>query len=206
MKRRRGKVDLDFDLEPKAVSPTLGLADESYSDLVRLWILRVMVSMGSHKNMLFPQSVRDDEVFLAVGLGWICEQEREGEYDYKAALKGVSVLHEQINSQPISIPSGRPLESNLEWLATRLGLSVVDTEILRFVVLVDDCDYLESVLNRMGSHSLQTIQRMFSLVLNLSVEDVALALRPDSKLATCGLVTVDLVQNRTDQTTLSLLG
>ena len=71
MKRRRSKDVLDFDLEPKIVSPTLGLADDTYSDVVRYWILRIMVTMGSHKNMLFPQSVRDDEVFVAVGLGWI---------------------------------------------------------------------------------------------------------------------------------------
>lgn len=192
MKRRHSKADLDFDLEPKIVSPTLGLADEAYSDLVRIWILRIMVSMGSHKNMLFPQSVRDDDVFVALGLGWICEKESQGEYDYKAALKGVSDLYEQVNGYPAHIPNNRPLEANLVWLASRLGLSAVDLEILRFVVLVDDCDYLESVLNRMGSHSLQTIQRMFSLVLNLPLADVALALRPDGKLATCGLVTVDL--------------
>jgi len=192
MKRRHSKSELDFDLEPKIVSPTLGLADETYSELVRFWILRVMVTMGSHKNMLFPQSVRDDEVFVAVGLGWICEKEREGEYDYKVALKSVSELHEEIDRTVVRVPANRPLESNLNWLAARLGLSQVDIEILRFVVLVDDCDYLETVLNRMCSHSLQTIQRMFSLVLGLSAEDVALALRPDSKLSTCGLVTVDL--------------
>ena len=192
MKRRRSKDVLDFDLEPKIVSPTLGLADDTYSDVVRYWILRIMVTMGSHKNMLYPQSVRDDEVFVAVGLGWICEKEREGEYDYKLALKGVSELHDEISRTVIRVPSNRPLESNLVWLAERLGLSQVDLEILRFVVLVDDCDYLETALNRMSSHSLQTIQRMFSLVLGLSAEDVALALRPDGKLATCGLVTVDL--------------
>ncbi len=192
MKHRRTKDVLDFDLEPKIVSPTLGLADDSYSDVVRSWILRIMVTMGSHKNMLYPQSVRDDEVFVAVGLGWICEKEREGEYDYKLALKGVSELHDEISRTVIRVPSSRPLESNLIWLAERLGLSQVDLEILRFVVLVDDCDYLETALNRMSSHSLQTIQRMFSLVLGLSAEDVALALRPDGKLATCGLVTVDL--------------
>lgn len=192
MKRRHTKDVLDFDLEPKIVSPTLGLADDTYSDVVRYWILRIMVTMGSHKNMLYPQSVRDDEVFVAVGLGWICEKEREGEYDYKLALKGVSELHDEISRTVIRVPSNRPLESNLVWLAERLGLSQVDLEILRFVVLVDDCDYLETALNRMSSHSLQTIQRMFSLVLGLSAEDVALALRPDGKLATCGLVTVDL--------------
>ncbi len=192
MKRRHAKDVLDFDLEPKIVSPTLGLADDSYGDVVRYWILRIMVTMGSHKNMLYPQSVRDDEVFVAVGLGWICEKEREGEYDYKLALKGVSELHDEISRTSIRVPSSRPLECNLNWLAERLGLSQVDLEILRFVVLADDCDYLETVLNRMSSHSLQTIQRMFSLVLGLPAEDVALALRPDGKLATCGLVTVDL--------------
>jgi len=192
MKRCRAKDVLDFDLEPKIVSPTLGLADETYSDVVQYWLLRIMVTMGSHKNMLFPQSVRDDEVFVAVGLGWICEKEREGEYDYKLALKGVSELYDQISRTVIRVPTNRPLESNLIWLAERLGLSQVDLEILRFVVLVDDCEYLETVLNRMSSHSLQTIQRMFSLVLGLSAEDVALALRPDGKLSTCGLVTVDL--------------
>ena len=45
MKRRRSKDVLDFDLEPKIVSPTLGLADDTYSDVVRYWILRIMVTM-----------------------------------------------------------------------------------------------------------------------------------------------------------------
>lgn len=192
MTRRLAKSVLDFELEPKVVSQSLGLADDAYSPLVQFWILRVMIAMGAHKNMLFPQTVRDDEVFVAVGLSTICEQEREGEYDYKAALKTVSERHEALTREDIRIPTNRPLENNLQWLAKRLGLSAVDIDILRFVVLADDCDYLETVLNRMSSHTLQTIQRMFSLVLGLKPEDVALALRPDSKLATCGLVTVDL--------------
>jgi len=182
---------LDFNMEPKAIT-SLGLADESYSELVRYWMLRVMVMMGAHKNMLYPQSVRDDDVFVAAGLGWICEKELAGIYDYKEALKGVGDHYESISRNAVRIPTKRPLEKNLSWLAGRLGLSKIEIDILRFVVLADDCEYLETVLNRMGSHSLQTIQRMFALVLDVSIEEVALALRPDSKLSTCGLVTIDL--------------
>lgn len=183
--------DLD-DILNEAASQSLCLTDERYAELVRCWILRIMVRMGAHKQMLLNDFIRDDSVFHAVGLAHLLSLEAEGKYEQHHAQREVSALHERLESDRIEWPTGVPFESNLVWLAGRLGLSDIDVRILRFVILADDCDALNIVLNRMGSLSLHTIQRMLAVTLELRIEDVADALRPDGKLGTCGIVTVDL--------------
>lgn len=167
------------------------LSDEAYAELVELWILRVMLRLGAHKSMLFPTRICDDEVFMAIGLGILCQQESKGEYDHPAALKLLSARLEEAEGRANIPPFKTPLEKNLTWLASRLGLSKVEMAILRFVVLSEDCEHLSTVLDRMGNLSLQTIQRMFALVLELPETEVAAAFRPDSTLMTCGLVSID---------------
>lgn len=183
--------DLDDLLNPTG-SQTLCLTDERYAELVRRWILRVMVRMGAHKQMLLAEFIRDDSVFHAVGLGQLLSNEAGGQYRQRDAQREVCAHHERLEAAEVEFPTGCPLESNLAWLAGRLGLSEVDVKILRFVILADDCEALSIVLNRMGSLSLHTIQRMLAETLELPIEAVADALRPDGKLGTCGIVTVDL--------------
>jgi len=167
------------------------LSDDSYVGLVELWILRILLRLGAHKSMLFQSRICDDEVFIAIGLGILCEQESKGEYDHPAALKMLSAKLAEAEGKPIKLPFDSPLEKNITWLASRLGLTMVEVSILRFVVLTDDCEHLGTVLNRMGNLSLQAIQRIFAVVLELPETEVATVLRPDSTLMTCGLVSID---------------
>ena len=57
MKRRRSKDVLDFDLEPKIVSPTLGLADDTYGFSEQPAISRQAV-IKNMKNRRFPTVFR----------------------------------------------------------------------------------------------------------------------------------------------------
>jgi len=176
---------------PAAESTTMVISDEAYIDLVRLWMLRILI-MGAYKKMLLKESIQGDEAFRVIGLGEILEQEVKGEYDQRKALQSLTALHQEYERKRISPPHGQPLEVNLNWLSKSLGLSRVERDILRFVILVDDCEPLEEVLNYRGNYSLQVAQRVFSTVLEHSQGEIAQALQPDSRLATCGLITVDL--------------
>lgn len=189
--RKTRKVRLDFGMEACGEDVSLVVSDEAYIDLIRLWMLRVLV-MGAYKKMLLREVVSGDEVFRAVGLRSILEQEARGEYDQREALQSLTELHQAHERAGNLIPVSRPLEVNLGWLATSLGLSHVERDILRFVILADDCEPLEDALNYLGNYSLQVAQRMLSVVLGHPQGEIAKALHPDSKLATCGLVTVDL--------------
>jgi len=191
MKQQENDLELDFDVFHQVQNGSLPLTDNAYSQLVEHWILRLLLDMGAHKSMLFPTHIRDDEVFVAIGLGMICQQEQSGEYDHRTAIKLVATRYSEIAKRPPKPPRKRPLETNLQWLGKRLGLSETDVTILRFIVLSEDCEHLRTVLEHLGPLSLQTIQRLLALLLNLPEVTVAAALRPDSALATCGLVRID---------------
>lgn len=180
----------DFDPELPSHG-SISLTDAAYETLVELWILRTMLPLGAHKNMLFPTQIRDDEVFVAIGLGMICKQESDGEYDRTAAMKALSARHAEVEARVARIPSRRPLERNLGWLSRRLGLSNAEVAILRFMVFTQECEYLSTVLSRLGTMSLQSIQRVLAALLGLPEARVSEALSPDGALASCGLVTVD---------------
>lgn len=171
---------------------TLCLTDQRYAPLVRRWIMRIIVRMGAHKQLLLRDYIRDDSVLLVVGLEHLLVQEADGQYRQREAQREVFAHLERLEAERIEVPTNCPLETNLTWLANRLGISEIDLQILRFVILADDCDTLDLVLNRMGSLSLHTIQLMFADTLELPIAAVADALRPNGKLATCGIMAVDL--------------
>lgn len=174
-----------------AQGEAIRLTDSAYAKLVELWILRVMVKLGASKAMLLTEVILGNEVFNAIGLGVLSQQEMDAEYDRQLAQEMLAQRYHEIERKTPKVPRRRPLEKNLSWLARRLGLSTVEVAILRFMVFTQECEHLNTALGYLESMSLQGSVRTLSVLLDLPEADLAKAMHPDSALSTCGLVTID---------------
>ncbi len=164
----------------------------SYDRIIRLWVLRVLVTLGGHKNLIGDRGSNDDSIMEYIGLGRFC---RRGEFDPGAARAALWAKHEQAESRAAALPVDTALAQNLLWLGEMAGLSPVETELLHFNVLRAQHPALESVLSMLGNITLSGIESLFSKVLGLPMASVRQALRSEGKLSQAGLVRFNL-QNR----------
>ena len=59
--------------------------------LIRLWLLRLLVPLGGHQHFLRRHGINDDSVARAVGMAkWLAEDK---DFDQKAALRDLRRLH-----------------------------------------------------------------------------------------------------------------
>jgi SpoVK/Ycf46/Vps4 family AAA+-type ATPase len=161
----------------------------SYDRIIRLWVLRVLVAFGGHKNLIGDRSCNDDTIMEYVGLGQFCGR---GEFDPGSARAALWSRHEQAEARGAKLPTTTALARNIQWLEEMAGLSPVEAELLHFNVLRAQHSVLESSLAMLGNITLSGIESLFAKVLGLSIGSVRQAIQPDGKLSQAGLVRFEL--------------
>ena len=70
----------------------------SVEPIIRLWLLRVLVPLGGHRQFLHPHGFNNDTLADVIGLGhWIDPETRE--FDQKAVQSELRQLHQKVERQ-----------------------------------------------------------------------------------------------------------
>lgn len=88
-------------------------------------------------------------------------------------------------------PLGEPVRSNLQLVATRVGLDPVEEDVLRFCVALEDQCNLASMARVLGEISLPDSVRVVATAVARYPSEVHRALAPTGRLVSSGLVKVD---------------
>jgi hypothetical protein len=98
--------------------------------LTRLWILRMMVPLAGHRELVGARSFMDDALALALGLEeWIDPEDRD--FDPAAVRTRLRELHRQAErAKNHGLPA--ILETNIARLAELVGLDAAERAILSF--------------------------------------------------------------------------
>ena len=113
--------------------------------IVRLWLLRMLVPLGAHKEFIAEVAEseyyggEEDLIIQALGLEHWIEQKENDEFDKKSALKELSNLHEAAEKELKNAKVPDPLANNIEQIATLAELSETDYDIFEF--LLSETDY-----------------------------------------------------------------
>jgi len=152
--------------------------------ILRLWILRILVTLGGMNSFLADDYFRHEDLARVLGLEkWI----DKGEFN-KPAIR--NTLREMLKaeshlSKAAQVPS--PLKENVDRLAKWVGLSSVEKRILELTVLL----HTESLLENAG-RSLRIghkdVARVFSAVLDIPEGEIRCAICPTSILSLSGLI------------------
>ena len=158
--------------------------------IVRLWLLRILVPLGAHRNFVAPQSFADDGVAASIGLEhWI--EQPDNSFDAGAVLSELRQLHRTAEQQSAKAVLPTRLRGNVQKLSGLMRLDKADSQILEFTVTLHSERVLDDAADLLGGLSSIKVFRTLSIILDLPESVVRSALDENSVLARTGLVSVD---------------
>lgn len=158
--------------------------------IVRLWLLRLLVSLGAQRQFVSSVNFSDDALADMLGLGhWI--ESDEFEFDQKAVRTELRRLHRAAERELGGVKAPVRLGANVARLAKLVGLSDTDCRILEFAVMIRTERLLDETADLLGVMSSVGVLRVLSVVLELPEPDVRSALGAHGILARSGLVVMD---------------
>ncbi len=164
--------------------------DEATSPIVRLWLLRILQSLGGHKEWVQPHGLSTDALAQVLGLGhWLDESERA--FDPQAVRQELRQLHAQAEKQAPQLRVDAALQHNVAQLAQLAQLSPTDCRILEFACAIHSHPLLDDCADRLGELSSARVAVCLATVLDLPLAEVRAALAPQAVLARTGLVALD---------------
>jgi SpoVK/Ycf46/Vps4 family AAA+-type ATPase len=165
-------------------NPTL-----DFDRIVLLWILRLLVPLGGHREFINEAYFSDDGLAKAIGLGhWL---ELDVDFDRGKILRELHSLHRQVESNQRDAYIPEVLRHNACALSELVGLDNAARSILEFAVVLNNTPLLNTATNMVGQISSASLYRVLALLLDLTEEDVKNALSSKGQLACSGLITVD---------------
>ena len=158
--------------------------------IVRLWILRLLIPLGGHREFISQHGFGNDTLAEVLGLSdWIDPSPRD--FDPKKVRSELRKLY-QASEQKIgdaTPPAG--LDANIARLSALVGLSETDCRILEFAVLIHSEQLLDDTADWLGQLSSMKVIHVLSVLLDLPERDVRLSLSAQGALAKSGLVSMN---------------
>lgn len=179
-------------------------ASQDIQPLVRLWLLRLLVPLGGHREFINPQGFHNDSLAEALGLGeWLSANSRE--FDMKGARDALRKLHRTGENTFRGSETPSCLSGNVKRLAELVGMSQTDCRILEFAVLINSERLLDDAADWLGQLSSIKVFHALSVLLDIPEKEIRQSLSPQGVLSRSGLVTVDRSGALTLRRKLSLL-
>ena len=144
-------------------------------DLCRQLILRVLLNLGGHKEVLLESHCNDREMLCFIGLG-TADTEVDGLYCSESALRALRAVYKPLQRQGLRWPASGSGAANLLWLGDRLGLSPLQQQILVLCALATLCKPLSRALESLGSLDDLRLASVLGQLLDCSSQSVEEAL------------------------------
>ncbi|MFA7557621.1 MAG: ATP-binding protein [Hydrogenophaga sp.] len=187
MARPRSRKRTTFHRLFEASAPT-----QETEPIVRLWLLRMLVPMGGHHQLIGSRGFSSDALAQALGMGDWIDADEDGEgLDILAILAELRRLHRQQEAQASTLAVPAQLQRNVARLAALVGLSDIDCRILEFTVMLNMEEVLEETTCEFGELSSVKLAHMLSKILALPEDGIRGALVSDGTLLRSGLVKLD---------------
>ena len=160
------------------------------SPIVRLWILRLLVPLGTHQEFLRDHGFRSDAVAESLGLGrWLNDEQLD--WNRKLVLSELRRCHlkAERNAPKAKVPDC--LSGNMALVADMVGLTATDRKVLEFAILINTEKLLDDTADLLGELSSIKVFHTLSGVLNVPEHEVRKSLGSDGILGKSGLLVVD---------------
>ncbi|EKU81771.1 hypothetical protein HMPREF9710_02963 [Massilia timonae CCUG 45783] len=157
--------------------------------IVHLWILRILMPLGGHRELVRPRGFKEEGVARVLGLEkWIDPEDFD--FDPAVVRTRLRELHRQAErTAERALPA--VLEANLKRLAALVGMSDTECRILGFATMLHHERDLDSAADTLGALSSSAIVDVLAALLDLPEHEVRGALSIQGVLARSGLLSVD---------------
>lgn len=175
-----------------------------FNPIILLWLLRILVPLGGHREFIRSHDFTDDTLAKAIGLEhWIDTHPNNFEAD--DVLSELRTLYKKVEKQYAKTLVPACLRSNVEQLADLVGLSSTDCRILEFAVSIHNDRLLDDTADCLGQISSAKAFHALSVILDLPESDIRASLSGQGVLAQSGLVSMDRNGTRSLRGKLDLL-
>lgn len=165
-----------------------GATNFEMPDLVRLWILRMLVPLGAQKHFLRPYGCASDRLALVLGVdGSAAPNEK---FDRAVAVQLLSKRFEEAEASLASATAPKILRENISRLATLVGLSATDCRILELAVLLRTESLLDDVADWLGELHASKVISILARLLNIPSSELNTALGTHGALTKAGLLSL----------------
>ncbi len=159
-------------------------------DLIRLWLLRLLIPMGLHRKFITRRGVQNDAIAGALDmLEWVGVD--PDELDGEALLAELRRQHSRAERSAHSVRPPKELTSNVTRLADLVGLNESDQRILEFAVMIYTNQALYDSADWLGGLSSVKAANTVARLLDLPKEDVRDSFSAHGALARTGLLKLD---------------
>ena len=157
---------------------------------VQLWMLRILVNLGAHREFLKHQGFNSDSLAEAIGLGdWVDSADRD--FDLKIVTSELRKLHKLAENKITKAPLPICLRQNIGQLSKLVGMTPTDCRILEFAVSIHSERILDDTSDFLGNISSTKAFHALSIILDLPESDIRMSLSAQGILACSGLVSVE---------------
>ena len=157
--------------------------------IIVLWALRLVTSPEALDEFVGKDGFESYNHSLAFVLGlndWIDPEDRP--FSRQAVRAKLYQLLDQAQHAWAQAPLPEPLQTNVQRLATLLGLDAVESRILAFAVCLHAERELAKAANALQSLFFNQVVQVLATLLNLPMTQVRLALSSNGRLTRTGLV------------------
>ena len=160
--------------------------EQELPQIVRYWILRLLVELKGEQHFLGRHGFRHDDVARQIGLGEFVDDDGMSDVDTVKMRKAVRQLYREAQSQPGEVPP--VLAANIERIAELVGLTALESRLFEFAVLMHAFPALREVCDKPSNLRARQISDRLAALLELPRQEVYNALRPQATLARTGLL------------------
>jgi SpoVK/Ycf46/Vps4 family AAA+-type ATPase len=164
-------------------------APQQAAPAVLLWMLRMLVPLAGHRELVGSRGFSDDRLARALGLGdWIDPEDRD--FDAGLVRARLRDLHREAEARAdAALPA--VLRANIGRLADLVGMSEAECRVLGFATLLHHEQELDKAADTLGALSSSAIVDVLAALLELPAHEVRNALSSQGVLARSGLLNVD---------------
>jgi SpoVK/Ycf46/Vps4 family AAA+-type ATPase len=178
-----------------ALLPTVADFPPEFADTCKRWALRALIDFGAYDSIVQGTCCTEPGLMRALGM----QTDFIDNYEQDRMIKALKELHrESLKSRPVSGDSGAKTEfvdcvlnRNIDWLSDQVALTEDEKQILLFSVLIRQNLFLGQAVEALGSMSKSRAMSVLSVLLEIPMPRVRLALSEDSSLVQSGLMNID---------------
>ncbi|ADU72440.1 AAA family ATPase [Pantoea sp. At-9b] len=156
---------------------------------LQLRIYRLLFRLGAHKQFITQQGFGHPALVEFFHLSHLQDQEFTAQLQ-QSVLRELRQRHAELEQQPALLPLS-DFEHAVATLARRIGLNAAESAILAFTLQLHQELLLDETAEWLGMMTLTKVYRVLSTLLDLSENEVRMALDPGSLLMQTGLIRLE---------------
>jgi len=191
MRRRKSKKTINTIIEFDKTQ----LIDKRLIDKASLWILRIILNLGGHREFIDKDNYVSKDTILAFLDGNQFLDTDDDKFTRDEVLTFFSESLAKLENQN-KLKTNKLLSKNIAQISSLMKLNKYEEQILEFVTLLKQYELLDDAVSLLGSE-LNTTQtkRALSVILNIKRKHIDSAFTSNSKLSKSSLVTIDKRNN-----------